>query len=87
METKVMSPVVINPNHHLWNNHGTWWFHATVLHGGIRQERIRRSLHTPSVVVARRRRDLLLRLLARSKNCQLSVRLLPLRAAAPGTDS
>ncbi|MDG2125918.1 MAG: hypothetical protein P8J87_19620 [Verrucomicrobiales bacterium] len=19
-----------NANHHLWNNHGTWWFHATV---------------------------------------------------------
>ena len=19
-----------NPNHHLWNNHGTWWLHYTV---------------------------------------------------------
>ena len=20
-----------NPNHHLWNNNGTWWFHCTVI--------------------------------------------------------
>ena len=19
-----------NPDHHLWNNHGTWWIHYTV---------------------------------------------------------
>jgi hypothetical protein len=39
-----------NPNHHLWNNHGTWFLHYT-------KERIRRSLGTKDIVIARERRD------------------------------
>ena len=46
-----------NPNHHLWRNHGTWWLHYTVLVDGVRQRRVRRSLHTRDLQVARRRRD------------------------------
>jgi hypothetical protein len=46
-----------NPNHHLWNNHGTWFLHYTVHPTPFTKERIRRSLATPSLTVARERRD------------------------------
>jgi hypothetical protein len=44
-------------NHHLWNNNGTWWCHFTV-HGtrGTKQ-RVRRSLRTHDLSLARKRRD------------------------------
>jgi len=45
-----------NPDHHLWQNHGWWWIHY-VVHRGNRKQRIRRSLQTRDVAVARRRRD------------------------------
>ncbi len=45
-----------NPNHHLWNNHGTWWCHLT-LDRGETKERQRLSLHTGGIVEARERRD------------------------------
>jgi hypothetical protein len=46
-----------NENHHLWNNHGTWFLHYTVHPTPFTKERIRRSLGTKDVVVARERRD------------------------------
>jgi hypothetical protein len=46
-----------NPNHHLWNNHGTWFLHYTVHPTPFTKERIRRSLSTKDVAVARERRD------------------------------
>jgi hypothetical protein len=46
-----------NPNHHLWNNHGTWFLHYTVHPTPFTKERIRRSLGTKDVEVARERRD------------------------------
>ena len=46
-----------NPNHHLWNNHGTWFLHYTVHPTPITKERVRRSLGTPSLAAARARRD------------------------------
>ncbi len=46
-----------NPNHHLWNNHGTWFLHYTVHPTPFTKERIRRSLGTKDVRVARERRD------------------------------
>jgi hypothetical protein len=46
-----------NPNHHLWNNHGTWFLHYTVHPTPFTKERIRRSLGTKDIVVARERRD------------------------------
>jgi len=49
-----------NPNHHLWNNNGTWFVHYTVHPTPITKERVRRSLRTKSLFVARRRRDRLL---------------------------
>ena len=46
-----------NPNHHLWNNHGTWFLHYTVHPTSFTKERIRRSLGTKDLETARRRRD------------------------------
>lgn len=46
-----------NPNHHLWNNNGTWFLHYTVYPTAFTKERIRRSLGTKDVAVARERRD------------------------------
>jgi hypothetical protein len=46
-----------NPNHHLWNNHGTWFVHYVVHPTPWTKERVRRSLGTRSVEEARRRRD------------------------------
>src|SRR5947199_8294419 len=46
-----------NPNHHLWNNHGTWFLHYTVHPTPYTKERVRRSLGTKDLDVARARRD------------------------------
>jgi hypothetical protein len=46
-----------NPNHHLWNNHGTWFLHYTVHPTAFTKERVRRSLGTKDIKVARARRD------------------------------
>ncbi len=46
-----------NENHHLWNNHGTCFLHYTVHPTPFTKERIRRSLGTKDVYVARERRD------------------------------
>jgi hypothetical protein len=46
-----------NPNHHLWNNHGTWFLHYTVHPTPFTKERIRRSLGTKDLGTARLRRD------------------------------
>ncbi len=46
-----------NANHHLWNNHGTWFLHYTIHPTPFTKERIRRSLSTKDVHEARQRRD------------------------------
>ena len=46
-----------NPNHHLWNNHGTWFLHYTVHPTPFTKERIRCSLQTKDVARARQQRD------------------------------
>lgn len=46
-----------NPNHHLWNNRGIWWCHLTVHKGDATAERLRFSLKTRDVELARKRRD------------------------------
>jgi hypothetical protein len=46
-----------NPNHHLFDNHGTWWLHAT-LHGmDSTKQRIRKNLRTEDLDDARIMRD------------------------------
>ena len=51
---------VHNPNHHLWNNNGTWFIHYTVYPTPVTKQRVRKSLQTKSLEVARKRRDQLL---------------------------
>ena len=46
-----------NPNHHLWNNNGTWFIHYVIHPTPFTKERIRRSLGTKSLEEARARRD------------------------------
>lgn len=46
-----------NPNHHLWNNNGTWFIHYTVWPDKLTSRRVRRSLGTRSVLRARIKRD------------------------------
>lgn len=47
-----------NPNHNLWNNNGTWWINFTVLsRKHPRAERVRFSLRTRDLDLARLRRD------------------------------
>ena len=50
-----------NPNHHLWNNNGVWWLHYTVYPTAVTSERVRKSLRTRSLEIARARRDRLFR--------------------------
>ena len=49
-----------NPNHHLWNNNGTWWCHYTLHLPDFTKRRVRSSLATPDPRQARARRDTLL---------------------------
>ena len=45
-----------NPNHHLFNNNGIWWCQITV-HRGPFSKRLRFSLETRDLEIARDRRD------------------------------
>ena len=49
-----------NPNHHLWNNNGTWWLHYTEHLPDYTKRRVRISLNTRNVRAARAKRDALL---------------------------
>lgn len=49
-----------NPNHHLWNNHGTWWLHYTMHLPDHTKKRVRQNLHTHDINKARLLRDKLL---------------------------
>jgi hypothetical protein len=57
-----------NENHHLWNNHGTWFLHYTVHPTPFTKQRIRRSLGTKDIAVARARRDAFFENLAAEAN-------------------
>lgn len=48
---------VANPDHHLWNNNGTWFVHYTVHLPDYTKQRVRASLRTKGRDLARRRRD------------------------------
>jgi hypothetical protein len=49
-----------NANHHLWNNHGKWWCHFTLHFSDYTKERVRLSLDTAELTLARFRRDRIL---------------------------
>lgn len=47
-----------NPNHHLFRNNGrNWWLHYTLHFSNYTTQRIRVSLGTADLTVARERRD------------------------------
>jgi hypothetical protein len=46
-----------NANHHLWSNGRLWWLHYTVHLPNYTKRRVRRSLNTANLSVARQRRD------------------------------
>jgi hypothetical protein len=49
-----------NPDHHLWNNNGTFWCHYTLHLPDYTKRRVRQSLGTPSIHHARKLRDQIL---------------------------
>jgi hypothetical protein len=82
----------IRPNHHLWRNGRLWWVTFTVIKDGWRQERVRKSLGTDDVELARLRRDGLFESIASARDCELSLRFPKARGdalaacvKAPGT--
>jgi hypothetical protein len=59
-ETLSIRILAENPDHHLWNNNGTFWCHYTLHLPDYTKRRVRRSLKTSSIQRARKRRDQLL---------------------------
>jgi len=51
---------VTNPDHHLWDNNGTYWMYYTVHYSDRTAERVRRALKTKDRTEARRRRNAIL---------------------------
>jgi len=49
-----------NPNHNIWNNHGTYWCHYTVHNDDYTKQRVRVSLGTNDAAIARALRDFLM---------------------------
>lgn len=50
----------LNPNRNIWNNNGTWWCHYTVHNDDYTKERVRVSLGTDDVKIARALRDFIM---------------------------
>jgi hypothetical protein len=71
-------PADADPDHHLWRNGRLWWIAFTV-HQDHRQERIRFSLGTDDVALARHRRDAFLALFAEAEDLRISLRFQPRR--------
>ena len=76
-----VDPDAIDLNHHLWRNGRLWWIAFTV-HRGYQQERVRLSLGTDNVWLARRRRDRVLAAFDLAEGCKVSVRF-PQRRKEP----
>lgn len=49
-----------NPDHNIWNNNGTYWCHYTVHNDDYTKERVRVSLGTNDIEIARALRDFLM---------------------------
>jgi hypothetical protein len=64
----------VDPDHHLWRNGRLWWIAFTV-HRGPLQERVRFSLGTDDVELARQRRDEAFALYDAAADCNISIRL------------
>lgn len=59
MKNKLVEPHdrYYGPDHHIWNNNGTWWCHLSLARKRGPAKRIRFSLHTSKRREAQRRRD------------------------------
>ena len=44
-----------NPDHHIWDNNGTWFIHYTLYPSAYSKKRIRRSLRTKDIACAQLR--------------------------------
>jgi len=64
----------VDPDHHLWRNGRLWWVAFTV-HRGHLQERVRFSLGTDEVELARKRRDQVFAQYDSAADCNISIRL------------
>jgi hypothetical protein len=64
----------VDPDHHLWRNGRLWWIAFTV-HRGHLQERVRFSLGTDDVELARQRRDEVFGQYEAAADCNISIRL------------
>ncbi len=70
-----MQPGTKRPeNHHIWNHNGTYFIHVTLLWNGRKKVRLRKSLKTKDVDVARTLRDHVLNQLRESPEMQLLIR-------------
>ncbi len=49
-----------NPDHNIWNNNGTYWCHYTVHEDDYTKKRVRVSLCTKDIKIARALRDFLI---------------------------
>jgi len=49
-----------NPDHNIWNNNGTYWCHYTVHEDDYTKKRVRVSLGTKDIAIARALRDFLM---------------------------
>jgi hypothetical protein len=49
-----------NPDRNIWNNNGTYWCHYTVHEDGYTKKRVRVSLGTKDIAIARALRDFLM---------------------------
>lgn len=76
-----------HPDHHLWRNGRLWWAAFTVVHADGRKRRLRRSLRTPDLGEARRRRDALLQQVRRYPGWRPYLRLCPRRGAGAAAAS
>ena len=74
-----------NINHHLWDNNGTWFLHYTVYPTAFTKERVRHSLGTKDLTVARERRDVFFAARAASAAKPVSAPPLPLARCRPET--
>ncbi len=61
-------PVSLPPNHHLWRNGRRWWIAIVLVAADGRRRRVRRSLGTADVVVARHKRDALVASLVKARH-------------------
>ena len=60
MKPTISSRHGLNPDHNIWNNNGTWWCHYTVHNNDYTKERVRVSLGTKDVAIARALRDFIM---------------------------